>query len=175
MDELLAEEVINGLITQDEALEECDDPEKLLKTIRVRKSMRYELRSAVYLAKTMKSVAKADETIKLMGVVHEQINNYLQNFENLANDYGERIKTLMQNPSHESAEKLKKLSGMIKSDAELLKQATNKFNAVRKKFDTDMNKLTEKLDKYQNMSIQNAYAGIFQGLAEIIDYLADNL
>ena len=175
MDELLAEEVINGLITQDEALEECDDPEKLLKTIRVRKSMRYELRSAVYLAKTMKSVTKADETIKLMGVVHEQINNYLQNFENLANDYGERIKTLMQNPSHESAEELKKLPGMIKSDAELLKQVTNKFNAVRQKFDNDMNKLTEKLNKYQNMSIQNAYAGIFQGLAEIIDYLADNL
>lgn len=173
MDELLAEEVINGTMTQDEALEECDDPEKLLKLIRVRKSMRYELRAAVYLAKAMNALPQAELYFKRMELMHQAINNYLKEFDEKQKYYSDRINENRESGmSHEDATEL---INMIKSDTKALLELRKKQFIKEAQFDRIMNKLTEKFDKYQNMSIQNAYAGIFQGLAEIIDYLADNL
>ena len=164
MDELLAEEVINGTITQDEALEECDDPEKLLGMIRVRKSMRYELRAAIFNYKAMKAT---NNGLQFLDGLQKYYTNLI-NYKRQGTYYYYRFQELREKSPSQLTESV---INMTQSDINNLKKALNKPRQISDLFE----KITKKIDKYKETSIQNAYAGIFQGLAEIIDYLADNL
>ena len=165
MDELLAEEVINGTITQDEALEECDDPEKLLGMIRVRKSMRYELRSAIFNYKAMKATNIGLQFLDKLKSYYTNLTNYkLQGMY-----YYNRFQEFREKSPSQLTESV---INMTQSDINNLKKALNK---PRNQIPDLFEKVTKKINEYKETSIQNAYAGIFQGLAEIINYLADNL
>ena len=191
MDDILVEKVLNNEMTQDEAVEEAYNPEYLLKALNMRRSMRYCLKTAI-LSYQLKEIYKNIENYRDMANYSQVSTQLLSTYSNelyqytradniSANIYNiEGLKyTPIVKPTIKNNQVITTATLDI-SNHRITRIVTDDIKSIfkessTKEFETKIENLTQmSLDKYKSVK-GYSYASIFQGLSEIIGYLAGAL
>lgn len=186
MDDILVEKVLSNEMTQDEAVEEAYNPENLLKLLNMRRSMRYCLKTGILayqLAELNKNIENytamanySQVSVQTLSIYSEKIYRYTNSDIkiNEGASYTKIAKPTISNgqliTTTSSAISAYRTTEIITSD---LKYVFSESTTTQ--FETKVENLTQmSFDKY--MSVKGySYASIFQGLSEIVGYLASAL
>lgn len=191
MDDILVEKVLNNEMTQDEAVEEAYNPEYVLRVLNIRRSMRYCLKVGLL----ARQLAKLNESIENYKLFYE----YLDISQTLLHAYSENIYrytfTDINSNSEYSYNPLNNISPHYNNTT----QNQNKFQYqstiynyrtteivtddllyifdknTKNKYSTLIENTTELILEKSYATKGYSYASIFQGLSEIVDYLAGAL
>lgn len=185
MDELLAEEVISGNMTLDEALEECESAEKLLETVKARKAMRQALYSIMYFKKMLIDISGFSRQVDQMNIAM-RIQKSIEAGER---EYFRRMKSIAYSKDYTEMMKsdfdslVKVMGGTYYFDKGVLtfpssKVLDRRYGRYREIIDETIDRASERLtgfvEEHERLK-GNAPIVLMAAFADCLDYLAKSL
>lgn len=174
---VLANEVLLGHITLQEALQLTSRADDLLRILKIRRSMRLAIRSAFYYRMARKYATSYVEVAQYAARYRDTVSQYATSLESLlkqqeiktghVNSSTKDIATIVVNDVSESP--------IVKKYAKKLKKSEQRIASFADKLNTDKTRLYQQFKESERLSAVFKTASIMASISDILDYLAEEL